>query len=160
MKLLMNLMLIFTLGFLVISCDDETNPSILTTEKASKKATNLVSGTVTSVEVDSTGAPYWEVKITTDSGGEVEVKFDQATGNLLEIEGDVGPFDYEVTPGMGLIPFSEARAELFAEYVDAEIIEWELEQDLEGNWVYEFDIIFNQDEISVKIDAETGNIIT
>ena len=90
MKLLMNVFFLIALGFLFFSCDDESNPAILTADKASNKATNLVSGTVTSVEVDSTGTPYWEIDITTDGGGKVEVKFDQATGELLEIEGDEG----------------------------------------------------------------------
>ena len=62
----------------------------------------------------------------------VEVELDQATGQIIEIEGYTPPYDYEVIPGMGLMRYSEIRNKLLAEFPGAEIIAWELSQEADG----------------------------
>ena len=152
------------LGVLIITaffmaCNDDDSPSIMDSQEASARALQIVDGQVTSTELDSSGVSNeWEVTVVTDGGGEVELEFDQVTGELVEIEGDEGPFDYEVTPGQGLISFSQAKDVAFNE-AEGELISWELEQDGDGNWIYEFIMINDGQDFAIEVDAVTGTIL-
>lgn len=157
------LALILAAGIFV-SCDkdEEVSPNI-TEEQAVKKATSSIStGTVShkSTNTTVTGAVYYEVDITTADAAVIEFEYFQAKGDLKKIEGDNGPFDYEVNPGMGLKPFSQAKAAALAAQ-PGEVLSWSLDKDSStGVWEYEFTIInSNQEDFIVFINASTGEVI-
>jgi len=143
------------------ACGDDDGPAIFSSNQAASKALQIVSGQVTSTELDSAGVTNeWDVTVMTDAGSEIKIEFDQATGELLEIDGDHAPFTYEVNPGMGLIVFSQAKEIALGEVNFGEIQDWELKKDSLGNWVYEFDIVSDGDDTTVKICCNWISIIT
>ena len=153
--------LMFSLALLILSqCGGDDEPTIFDAQQASKKALDIVSGQVVSTVADSTGAiAEWDVIIMTPVGSTLKVEFAQATGDLLEIEGEVAPFDYEVNPGMGLIPFSQARQIALAE-ASGEIQEWILKVDaITGIWTYRLKIDVNGQVEDLRIDAATGAVL-
>jgi uncharacterized membrane protein YkoI len=145
---------------LFFACGEDDDPINISAEQAAAKALEIVSGQVTSTELDDSGTvPEWDVNVTTDAGSKIELEFDQATGELLEIEGNEGPFTYEVDPGLGLVVFSQAKETAFNEAEIGELSNWELEQDETGKWIYEFIIVNDGQEHQIKIDAVTGSVI-
>ncbi|MDH3710296.1 MAG: PepSY domain-containing protein [Cyclobacteriaceae bacterium] len=143
----------------VFSCKSDDEITILDSQQASNQALDMISGQVIETELDSSGiAPAWEVTVLTDTGSEVEFYFTQDGGALIQIEGDDGPFNYDLDPGLGLISFSSAKQAALDEY-EGDIVKWELEQDPQGKWVYEFVIAANGNEKTIKIDAQSGAAI-
>lgn len=159
MNFLKNIFYVLTFAVFFWACNEDDGPAVMDSNEAAAKALQIISGTVTSTELDSSGvANEWEVTVVTDGGAEVEVEFDQATGQLVEIEGDQGPFDYEINPGQGLISFSQAK-DIALNAAAGEIESWELEKDASGNWIYEFTLINDGQTESVEIDAVTGTVL-
>jgi hypothetical protein len=146
----------------LLSCGDDDSPvPVLSSGTAASQAISVVSGTVISNKRDTvltTGEIVWEVTVQTSSGSEVSMEFFEQGGALREISGEDAPFDYEVTPGMGLIAFSVAKATALSE-MDGEIVSWELDQNSEGTWIYKIKITLNGITDEVKINAGTGAVI-
>ncbi len=151
--------LLFFVAAVVFSCKSDDEIAILDSQQASNQALSMINGQVIEAELDSSGiAPAWEVTVLTDTGSEVEFYFTQDGGALIQIEGDDGPFNYDLDPGLGLISFSSAKQAALDEY-EGDIVKWELEQDSQGHWVYEFVIIASGNEETIKIDAQNGTVI-
>lgn len=163
MKNLLNYFLILLFAGTIVSCseDDEIKP--LTEEQAKSKVLGMTSGTVISSDADTTtsGVVYFDIDVETTSGAIIEFEIFLETGELKEIEGDNGPFDYEVDPGMGLIKFSVAKAAALSAR-PGEVQRWSLEKDnSSGIWTYTFEILNgNQEDFTVKINATNGTIIS
>ncbi|MGK7390520.1 MAG: PepSY domain-containing protein [Candidatus Cyclobacteriaceae bacterium M2_1C_046] len=150
-------------GFLVACGDDEDEILPINEQQAINQALASTSGTVTSTDPDttSTGEVYYNVDIETDAGAVIEFEYFQADGSLKSIEGDNGPFDYELNPGMGLILFSAAKnAALTAR--PGEVQRWSLEKNNAGTWIYTFEILNTDtgEDFTVKINATTGAVIS
>lgn len=160
MKVLTKYFLALFMVSSLLGCGDDDGPESINADQASTKALQMVSGQVTSTELDNTGSqPEWEVDVTTDAGAEIEIEFNQLTGELVQIEGNQGPFSYEVNPGLGLIVFSEAKQTAMNEAEVGELSGWELEKDETGKWIYEFIVINDGVEREIEIDAATGLVI-
>jgi len=143
-----------------LACGEDDDPVNISADQAAAKALAIVSGQVSSTELDDSGTqPEWDVDVTTDAGSKIQIEFDHATGDLLEIEGNEGPFSYEVDPGLGLVVFSQAKETAMNEAEVGELSKWELEQDEAGKWIYEFIIVNDGQEQQIKIDAVTGSVI-
>ena len=128
---------------------------------AAARALEIVPGTVVETESDTErGLVVWEVKVRTASGGLVEVKIVADNGAVLEIEGETGPFDYEVTPGAPLVPLSVARAAALAAQAGT-LKQWQLEMEELNRWEYEFYIIAADGTLyELEVNAETGVVIS
>ena len=128
---------------------------------AAARALEIVPGTVVQTQSDTErGLVVWEVKVRTASGGLVETKIVSATGAVLEIEGDTGPFDYEVTPGSPLVPLSVARAAALAAQAGT-LKQWQLEMEESNLWEYEFYIIAADATVfEVEVNATTGVVLS
>jgi uncharacterized membrane protein YkoI len=151
------------------ACGDEDEVvGPLTSEQAVSQALGSLSGTtgtVSSTEMDSTSSNqvYYDIDVITSEGAVIEFEYFQADGKLKSIEGDSGPFDYEVNPGMGLILYSNAKGTALGTIQDqsGQVLRWVLAFDDDLNtWVYTFEVMNgNEEESTVMIDAATGNII-
>lgn len=117
------------------------------------KATAIVAGDVIKAEKEM---GFWEIYILTEAGSVVEVELKAETLDLVSIEGEEPPYEYEVNPGGDFITFSMAKA-IVTELADGEIHSWEFEMNDTEIWVYEFKMIFNQDDFKITIDAVTGD---
>ncbi len=155
-------LLVCITGFIAfLGCSDDDDPSpILTADQAASKALSIISGTVTSNVKDTTltGEIVWEATVQTSGGGIVELIFFEQGGGLRRISSEIGPFDYELNPGMSLILFSVARSTALEE-IAGEIESWKLDQNTAGTWIYEIEIVFNGQVDRVRIDATTGLVI-
>jgi uncharacterized membrane protein YkoI len=126
---------------------------------AAARALEIVPGTVTETESDTErGLAVWEVKVRTASGGLVEIKIVAENGAVLELEGETGPFDYEVTPGAPLVNLSTARAAATAAQAGT-LKQWELELEEQNRWEYEFYIVAADATVyEIEVNAETGAV--
>ncbi len=146
-----------------ISCNNDDEPEIvpITQQDAISKALEMTSGTIisSSTNTNAEGEKYFEVEVETTSGAIIEFEYFELNGELKGIEGDSGPFDYEVNPGMGLIKFSTAKnAALNAQ--PGEVLRWSLKEDSPDVWLYTFEILnSNQEEFTVEVNALTGEIV-
>ncbi len=142
---------------LLTGCPDD-DEDMAAPQSVADKALQIVSGTVSSSEAEiEEGIAAWKVEIRTAQGAEVEIYCRQDNNELLRIDGESGPFDYNATPGNGLIDFSNAQS-IGAAQTTETLMEWELEQEDKFNnaWVYSLE--YQQTEI--YIDATNGSIIT
>ena len=86
-------------------------------QDAIDKALDLFPGTVREVEHErEEGIDAWKVDIINDKGAEVEIYCRKDNGKLLRIDGESGPFDYNIEPPSPLISFEKAK-----EIGDAEV---------------------------------------
>lgn len=117
----------------------------------------LPDATITEAEREDDG---WDLDLVSSSGADIDLELD-ADGQLLEANGDEGPFDYAVTPS-GLISLADALSA--AGRTADELDSWELEgpddddddrDDDDDGFVWSLD--FDDDEIDV--DAVTGTVL-
>jgi uncharacterized membrane protein YkoI len=126
------------------------------------KSLDLFGGEVLEKKVESEeGIDSWEVKIRNTNGSVVRFYWAVSNQSLVKIEGDQGPFDYELSPGSGLITYSTARTFAVAAVKNDAITKWEVQQEDEfiNIWVYTFEIQDDGDIIKVYVDAESGNVL-
>lgn len=160
-----NLKLYFLMIAMMLSIaacnDDEDEVTPITADIASSSAVSMTSGTVVSNELHtSTTGDYYDVEVQTSGGAIVEFEFYVADGSLKEIEGTMAPFDYEVNPGMGLIPFSQAKNIALTERPFV-LMGWSLEKDSSSSiWTYTFEIESDSESYTVKVNATNGQIIS
>jgi len=137
--------------------DDTQNGSFSNREVAIQKALSLFPGTVREVERElEEGVSTWKIDIVDANGAEVEIYIRESDGSLFRIDGESGPFSYNLTPGNGLLSFTDARAKADAVSSGA-LEEWRLRKDDSyGNeWVYEF----KYDDPEVIIRATDGKVL-
>ena len=97
----------------------------------------------------------YEVYIETANGGVVAFEFDD-DGDLEEVEGEKGPFDYNFQID-GLISFNEAKNAALNE-ADGQIKNWDLDL-VDDKPYFEFEIMFNGVEYEIEIDAVSGEVL-
>lgn len=105
------------------------------------------------------GIDAWGIKIENESGAVVKFYWAKNGLTLLKMEGQTGPFDYNIVPGNNLINLSTALTVAKSVVKNENISKWELEQndDFVGKWVYSFE--FDDISRTVIIDAENGDIL-
>ncbi len=140
----------------LMSCSDDDS-SMQAPDSAMNKALALIPGTVVDSEFETEdGIAAWKVEIRTDQGARVEVYCRQDNGALLQIEGENGPFDYNIDPGNSLIDFAQAKT-IGSGVSTGDLIEWHLKIDTKYNniWVYKLEYV----EPTVFINAVDGNVL-
>lgn len=126
--------------------------------EARTRATRVVAGTVVQVEADTERTlPVWEAKVRTAGGALVEVYFTQQSGQVLQVEGKTGPFDYAIDPGAGFVTLEAAVTAARAARA-GELRQWELELDDDMRWEYEILLLAGGVLYGVDVDARTGAI--
>ena len=140
-----------------VACSDENDSVDAAPVEINSKALSIVSGTIVEIESEvEEGIAAWEVEIVTAGGAEVQVYCSQDNQELLRVDGEGPPFDYEVTPGNGLFNLSQA---LTATENDANgaLEKWRLRPDdsFNNDWVYTFEFAGNK----VTISATTGDVL-
>ena len=162
-------LLVLAIGFIVGACthedllpylgSGEDSPAGVVTNQSSavEKALALFPGTVREVEIEvENGIRTWKVDIVGDEGSEVEIYITEANGDLFRIDGEVGPFSYEILPGDSFISFMEAKSIAEAILTNG-FSEWRLRRDdsYQNEWVY----TFTSGEIEVVIRAYDGELL-
>ncbi len=126
---------------------------------AARAVTLLGGGDVLEVERETErGLPVWEVKVRRPSGVVVEVDLYEATGDVVELEGEghVAGDDLAVAPGFLTLAEALDRA---TRAVPGEVTEWELELDYGLRWTWDVEIrTASAEEREVEVDARTGEV--
>jgi len=119
----------------------------------------LLRGDVTKVEKKfKKDIPIWKVNMITPTGGSMEFELSYKEKKLLNLEADEGPFDYEVFPDSSLVSFSNAK-KTAEEYAAQNILKWSLRTNRD-KMEYNFWLFSKTGKAQVKVDAETGEIVT
>lgn len=103
------------------------------------------------------GLDLWEVDVEMPNGAELEVLLQRASGELFEIEDQVGPFDYALDPLPGQLTYAEARDRAWG-VVEGEQRGWEVK--LDGDrYFYEFYVSDSGSQLwEVKLWADDGEV--
>ena len=150
-------LLLLMMTMIFVNCSNDDEGTFQVPESAVNKALALVPGTVTESESEiEDGVAAWKVEITTQQGAEVEVYCRQDNDELLRIDGESGPFDYNIVPGNGLIDFNQAKAIAAGETAE-DLENWQLrpEDKYNNQWVYTLDF----DDTKVYINAVDGTVL-
>jgi len=103
------------------------------------------------------GDSGWKIYIKTSEGAVVEFRISSEPFSIQKIEGEKGPFSYNIEPGEDRISFGAAK-EIALNHTSGEIEEWQLFKD--GDlWIYELEIGNADGTFEVEINAITGEII-
>lgn len=155
--------LVMLIFLLPQACSDATAPELqsgsINGEIAVQKALQMINGTIIKSELEvEDGRQVWEVRMELQNGARIKIHYLAENGQLKEAEGYVGPFDYQLNPGMGLLAYAEART-IALNARNGQILSWKLEEDESDNrWEYRFFIQMDR-EVRVRIDARSGSVI-
>ncbi|MBK7861613.1 MAG: PepSY domain-containing protein [Archangiaceae bacterium] len=134
-------------------------PADLPQAEAKTKAQALVgaAGTVGSVErVRDAKIDAWKAVAAMSGGGQLELFLSPTTGDVLVLESEKGPFDYDLTVA-GYISFARARSLAFEQQVGA-IEFWELNVDEK---LYEFYVRASDQKLwEIKLSPTDGKLLS
>lgn len=155
MKLSLTLLLIC---FCFISCDEQfKNDQRELPQKIIDNSLELFQGElIEQTSFVEGNIDLWKISIINPSGAIVSFYWQKGNSLLFKIDGEKGPFNYELTPQNGVISLSTARFLAYESYTEEDLISWNLSQGNTENrrWVYEF--VLKDEEQSLLIDAYSG----
>jgi uncharacterized membrane protein YkoI len=162
MKGFTKMMIVVVLFSGMVSCGDDTNENPI--DDAIKKAQESFDGEIVkSYREKDDGKWVIKIEMLNKSLASVEFEYLEKDISLIEVKGEKGPFDYDVTLEDGLIDFQQAKEiavnEVGNSLENDKMDSWSLEQDDDFNhkWVYDFE--FNIPDKDVYIDAKNGNVL-
>ena len=128
--------------------------------RAVQKTLNSVQSTLVSVNrINTNQYGIWEVKVVTSSGALIKFEYFESTGNIREIHGLTGPFDYTLDPENGLMLYQDVRV-IALTAKPGSITSWKLEKDESDNrWEYRFFISAIDGNWELRINAATGQLL-
>ena len=149
--------LFFTLIFL-FSCEEQfgLEENKISQDIIKSSLTMFEGEIIEQVGAKIDGIEVWKVKIENESGALVTFYWQKGYSNLFRIEGERGPFDYEIEPPINIIVLSTARFLAFGSTSNSKLRSWKLirlEPDQE--WVYQF---YLEEMVSpISVDAQSGD---
>lgn len=102
--------------------------------------------------------PVWIIYATGNSNNTFIVELSCEDNTLLRIDADEGPFEYELNPGKNFISFSESK-KIAEEYTGIKTLKWRFLKN-KNRWEYNFWLFLKSGRAQVRINAETGEIIS
>ena len=119
----------------------------------------LIPGEVTKIEKKfKKDNPIWKVNMITPTGGSLEIELPHNEKKILNLEAEEGPFDYDISPVAGMVSFSAAKKTAEG-YTSKNILRWSLRQNRD-KMEYNFWLFTKTGKAQVKVDAESGEVIT
>ncbi len=144
---------------IAFSCDSKTsesNPEV--PQHIIDKTLEYFEGEVIEKDLENEeGIEAWTIVVEDNNESIVKFYWPVNGQNLLKMEGQKGPFDYDIWPGDDLINFSTARTVAIGALKNNNITKWELAQEDEfiDKWIYTFE--FGSQK--VYVDAENGDVL-
>lgn len=165
MKVIFNKVSVVLLSFAMLtgcsSSDSDaaatTTPAETDAAQAVKTATAAVPGTAaTPTKIDTADEHRWAVDITLSNGAVVTVEIARSSGEIEEIKGEKGPFDYEIAPPKpGLMTFSQAKQKAFGAKMGAVEV-WEVKPPTN---LYEIYVRDTDEHLwEIKMTADKGDV--
>ena len=101
--------------------------------------------------------PFWKLDMVTEQKGVVEFEISLTEKDLIRIDSDEGPFDYEIRPVEKYISFLYAKKSA-EESTGQKILKWNYFKN-KNSWEYNFWVFTKSGKAQVRVDAESGEII-
>lgn len=102
--------------------------------------------------------PIWKVDVITPGGGSVKVELSSLDKSLVRIDADEGPFEYDIKPDKNFVSFKDAK-NIAEQSTGQKILKWNFFNS-KKNWEYNFWLFLKSGKAQVRVDAESGEIIT
>jgi len=102
--------------------------------------------------------PVWKFNLLLKEGSSLEIELSDNENKLLQIEANEGPYEYEIISRSGFISFTSAK-KIAEEHTSQKILKWNLKQ-VKNKFEYNFWLFTKSGKAQVRVDAETGEIIT
>lgn len=156
------LALLIATATIAISCDENSTPIPKVPQSIIDSSLSYFDGEIIEKKTEKEdGIEKWEITIQNDKGSIVKFYWRINGQYLLKMEGQKGPFDYEIMPGNSLIFYSTALTVAKGGVKNDNVQKWALQQDGDfiDKWVYSFEFDDDGDIIKVYIDAESGDIL-
>lgn len=149
----------FLFIILLSSCEDQLGNPVDVPGNLINSSLNMFDGEV----IEKGGAKIdevevWKVRIQQESGAITTFYWRKTFNNLYRIEGEKGPFDYEIRPPMDVINYSTARFLAFNQKSNEDMVSWKfLRSNDENRWFYQF--YLHNVTLPITIDAGSGTRI-
>ncbi len=153
--------IVFTIIFFVLiffSCEEqfETEPGEMP-QKIIEISSYLFPGKIVEQSVYvMDGVDVCWIEIENESGSIVSFYWQKSKNVFFMMEGESGPFNYELKPPYEILSFSTAKFIAFESYSQAELVSWKLKKNsiYKNRWVYQF--YLKDIESPIMIDATSG----
>lgn len=162
--------ILFLLSFIILTKGknepikyNQTSNNFLDTNVNIKNAIDytlsIIEGEIIKVEKKyKKGNPLWNINLITKEKATIELELDLKSDKVLSIEASEGPFSYDIKPDSNLVSFSTAKKSA-EELAGEKVLKWRFNQNRE-KWEYSFWLFTKSGTAQVKVDAESGEIIT
>ena len=140
--------------------DAAATKDFITVEKAKEIALSEQDGHIDSIDLEhDDGYSYYEIEIE-NKDAEYDIYIEAYTGEVLHVEKDDHDDDnnYENKKALENIISVEDAKKIAVEKVGGKVIEMELDED-DNRYEYELELITNDGEVDMTIDAVTGKIL-
>lgn len=104
------------------------------------------------------GLMVWDIEVKMPGGGVLEAVIIPEILEILELEGQSGPFNYTIDPGGEFISLA-AAIEIALSVQHGEIERWELELEEDDQWEYEIHVTDGEGDWEMEINAFTGDFL-
>lgn len=122
-------------------------------------AMQLTEGNITKAERKfKKEIPLWKIDLITIQNGVIEIEISAVDKSLIRLDADEGPFDYEIDSDKSFISYSAAK-KIAEDLSGLKILKWNFFKN-KNNWEYNFWLFTKSGKAQVRVNAETGEIIT
>ena len=146
----------------IYSCNNLSDTLPQAPANIQSESTDMFVGQVIQSKKEKEGSiELWEVKVQNDDGAVVRFYWRTDSGTLHKIDGQEGPFIYEIIPGNGIITYSAAKTQAIAAVKNDNLLRWQLEKEVDfaNKWVYRFEFDDDGSTIRVFVDALNGDVL-
>lgn len=146
----------------IVSCESEEDTIPQVPQGVIDESLDFFEGEVIDKKLEvEEGVEAWQVKIENSEGAIINFFWTLNGLALFKMEGENGPFEYDIWPGNSLINFSSAKTVAIAGVKNDTILTWELQEEDEFSdiWIYTFEFDASGSSQKVYIDALNGNIL-
>lgn len=102
--------------------------------------------------------PLWELILITEDGSFVKMEISFYERTVLLMSSEEGPFTYDIKPAQEFISLSEA-IKIADSQSSQKVLKWKFLK-LKDKWEYNFWLFTKSGKAQLRLDAETGEIIT
>ncbi|CAN5547281.1 hypothetical protein BH10BAC5_BH10BAC5_08910 [soil metagenome] len=137
-----------------------SNDSLISLKQSIEIAEKIIEGDIIKAERKfREKGTFVEIEVLTAKGGRLNLELENKSGAILSLESKEGPFDYEIFPGDNIQLLSKMK-KMVEENTGDEVLKWKLSPKKDSKWEYEFWTITKSGKANVRINADSGVIIT
>ncbi len=103
----------------------------------------------------------WKLYVVNEAGSAVKFLTTEDPVELVKMEGEKGPFDYNIEPGNDILSLNQAK-DIISREAEGETVEWELKKKStdEGHlWIYKFEVRDGDIKYEIELDAKSGEFL-